>query len=242
MPDEQSISWVMHADIQGFKKLHQDNYIKAYEAVDDLLCDVDEIIYSVPSSDDAMPQCHHLGDGVIISPVTRYDPDFTMERPIAMAIALHRLSLSRGILLKIAFGEGDVGDVKSCYRKFNERMERQVQLTKLGGILTVSPILGDGYIDAHKIACYGHGPVLIMRKGLYYQWAMPETKSIISHDYVSIDWLHSTFKVAEELLVKLGHSSNTEILEEKLIQYIENNGNLTEIWQKSALHLLRGYE
>ena len=95
--------WSIWVDVEGFAAIYQKDEGRAMRGLGDLM----EVLYRVGSSIFSQTPdrlfVHHFGDGfVVVSDFAEDAPD----RPIALAIAMTRHLLLRGMIVKCAISSG----------------------------------------------------------------------------------------------------------------------------------------
>ena len=91
---------------------------------------------------------HQMGDGFAI--VSDFGED-TLERPIAISIALMRHVASTGMFATAAIAEGEFADITGCYpREVADDLDGNT--VKLGeGLMTLSSVMGTVFIRAYSL-------------------------------------------------------------------------------------------
>ena len=193
--------WAINIDLEGFGHL--------YDKENLILLSLGELMEGIfrigtqyyPEPPDRI-FAHQIGDGFII--VSDY-PEDTLERPVAIALALLRHVAYSGRYAKATIAEGDFADIQSCYPPAITEAGRSDKSISLGaGIMTIFPVMGTALIRAISVAkkCPS-GPLLAVaaanKKRLPNDLIIHE---VASHDVIVVDWVHSKNDLAKDIANK----------------------------------------
>jgi len=193
--------WAISIDLEGFGDL--------YDKEDLILLSLGELMEGIfrignqyyPESPDRI-FAHQIGDGFII--VSDF-PEETLDRPVAIALALLRHVAYSGRYAKVTIAEGEFADIQSCYPSSIMEAAGSDKSVSLGaGIMTIFPVMGTALIRAISVAkkCPS-GPLFaisaVNKKRLPDGLIMHE---VPSHDIIIVDWLHSKNDLAKEIAKK----------------------------------------
>jgi len=194
--------WAIYIDLEGFSKLY-DKEAQILLSLGDLM----EGIYQIgclcyPEPPDRL-FAHQTGDGFVI--VSEF-PETTLDRPIAIALALLRHVAMSGRFAKASVAEGEFGDIKSCYPEA-VRDFKDYGTVRLGqGVLTLFPVMGTALIRAVlAIKDCPSGPLLAIRSS--EQERLPAglvTHEVCNSGLTVVDWINSNSEQALDIAQKAG--------------------------------------
>ncbi len=149
--------WCIYIDILGFSELWKGDECQALHSLRELM----RAIYRIGAK--AYPEgperlfAHQMGDGFAI--VSEFGEE-SLERPIAVAIALMRCVADTGTLAAAAIAEGDHADITACYpREVTDSTNSGI--VPLGrGLMTLSKVMGTAFIRAYRLHGDPPGPFL----------------------------------------------------------------------------------
>lgn len=180
---------------------------------------------------------HQMGDGFAV--VSEYG-ETSLERPIAIAIALLRHVATTGIFAAAAIAEGDHSDITGCYpREVTAGSDgRTVRLG--GGLMTLSPVMGTAFVRAYGINNSAPpGPFLTMSK--LHRERSPdhltfrETASRTGEPLLSIDWVHPEWPLLSDIQTNAGIGAPSQ---DELVRKIKDYCSLyTSIGDRWGRHL-----
>ena len=201
MPSNEPHRWCIYIDLLGFshlwKEFWKDDSYRALYPLNELM----RAIYRIGKK--AYPDAgerlfvHHMGDGFAI--VGDFSVGCSLERPIAIAIALMRCVASTNTFAAASIAEGDFADIVGCYpqevRDGRDCPDHDV--VRLGmGLMTLSTVMGTAFIRAYGIHKDGpSGPFLTVAK--CHQLRIPESlpvqtiKDVQGEPLLSIDWIQT---------------------------------------------------
>lgn len=127
--------WCIYIDILGFSKVWECDEYKALNSLGELMRAICQIGKKVYPNEGERLFVHQMGDGFAI--VSDFG-EATLERPIAVAIALMRHVASTGMFATAAIAEGEFSDITGCYpREVTD--DRDGDAVNLGeGLMTLS--------------------------------------------------------------------------------------------------------
>ena len=194
--------WCIYIDILGFSQFWERNECQALHSLRELM----RAIYRIGGK--AYPEAperlfaHQMGDGFAI--VSEFGEE-SLERPIAVAIALMRCVADTGTLAAAAIAEGDHADITGCYPRevMDSSCNGSVPLGR--GLMTLDRVMGTAFVGAHRL--HGDapsGPFLAVsanhRDRIPVGVTVRSTESRKGESLLSIDW------VRVELALSFGYT------------------------------------
>lgn len=229
--------WAISIDLEGFGDL--------YDKENLILLSLGELMEGIfrvgcqcfPESPDRL-FAHQLGDGFVI--VSDF-PEDTLNRPMAIALALLRHVAHSGRFAKATISEGKFADIQSCYPSVVVEAAGSDRRVSLGaGVMTLFPVMGTALIRAFLLAknCPS-GPLLAVASAERHR--LPGGLVIYevpSRDIIVVDWIHSQNEFATEIAKKAGlNNPNISRMSEMLNSYCQKQ-NVTKEWQESVRDFL----
>jgi len=142
--------WCIYIDILGFSELWQSEQIKALGSLRELMQAIYRIGTRVYPREDERLFVHHMGDGFAI--VSDFGEQ-SLERPIAIAIALMRCVATTGTFAAAAIAEGKFADITGCYPTEVIDNLGDDHVVSLGaGLMTLSSVMGTAFIRAYRLS------------------------------------------------------------------------------------------
>jgi len=238
------IKWSLFIDIQGFSELYKSGHGKALSLLSRLAGDLYIIGNEIYSQSPKRLFIYQIGDGFVICPYFG-DPD--LVRPISIAIAIMRSIVFNDGFARASISQGEMFDILSCYPQEIQNNYENGGIALGEGIMTIHPVMGDGLINAYKLAnCSPQGPRLLLDNDLKSQINNESVSILEAFDsHVELDWIHSEVKEANKIFKKIKNLDwdvpCTEILKTKLTDYLNNyKGNLSDEWKKRAEIIMKG--
>ncbi len=225
--------WCIYIDILGFSEFWEDERSKALNSLGCLMSAIHRIGTEVYPNEPERLFVHQMGDGFAI--VSDFG-EASLERPIAIAIALMRCVATTGVFAAAAIAEGDFADISGCYPE-EVRDSSNDEVVKLGdGLMTLSSVMGTAFIRAHHLGkAAPSGPFLTVSKcnrgrvpdGL----PVRETKSKKGIPLLSIDWIRSESPLLTDILknADIKSLSPDEIIR-RIQEYCEQYPHIREKW------------
>lgn len=229
--------WCIYIDIEGFGALYgQEHHIlSSLGLLAEGILRIGQKCF--PDTPDRL-FAHQTGDGFAI--VSEFGAE-TLDRPLAIAIALMRHVAGSYRFAKAAISQGDFADIRGCYPDSIRNAETHDGRLALGrGVMTLFPVMGTALIRADKLAeSSPSGPLLtiasIDRHRIPRGLKIRETAE---SSILSIDWVHSVFSSADSVSRIVGlNSFSAEILERSLATYC-NSQVLKQEWLTGVHDLL----
>lgn len=229
--------WAIYIDLEGFGNL--------YDKENLILLSLGELMEGIfrvgcqcfPESPDRL-FAHQLGDGFVI--VSDF-PEDTLDRPIAIALALLRHVAHSGRFAKATIAEGQFADIQSCYPSVVIKAAGSDRRVSLGaGVMTLFPVMGTALIRAFLVAknCPS-GPLLAVAAA--ERQRLPDglvIHEVPSRDIVVVDWIHSQNELATEIAKKAGlNKPHMSTIAELLSKYCQEQ-NVTKEWKESVRDFL----
>jgi len=225
-------SWALYIDEEGFTQ-HWDDTMNAFlglNALMEAICRIGMNVY--PATVERL-FCHQFGDGFLIT------SDFHEEdlsRSVLIAIAILRHILAVGRVARASLAEGNVSDIAGCYPK-EVRDAPDRSCVYLGaGLLTISPVLGEGLLRTIKLDKKGpRGPLLLAKSKLQSRLNIDISITGIDDETILLNWL----KGEPKGLLNIQKRANLAIQPEadrinKLTKYIKSYNTLNKEWTDSV--------
>lgn len=224
--------WSIYIDLEGFGHL--------YGKEDQALLSLGELMEGIfrvgchcyPETPDRL-FAHQLGDGFVI--VSEF-PETTLDRPIAVAIALLRHVAQSGRFAKAAVSEGQFADIRSCYPASVLAAASGNHVVLGRGVMTIFPVMGTALIRAFSVAkSCPSGPLLAVASA--ERQRLPAglvTHEVPKRDLIVIDWVHSQSDLAAWIVTKAGlKSAGPTTVAELLSAYCQTQ-ELTKQWTENV--------
>jgi hypothetical protein len=227
--------WSIYIDIEGFGARY-DQTMNALVPLNALMKGI-YLIGSKHYADDVNRLfAHQFGDGFVI--VSCYE-EKSLDRAIAISIALMRHILASGGLGKASVSEGGFSDVKACYPKEININERDGCVPIGDGLMTIIPVMGTALINAVKVDKKSpSGSLLTIHSSNMERISREFRTSKIENDLLSIDWLKGEYDLVTEITEKAGLSIQTESERiSSLKKYISDN-ELKPSWVRTTCYEL----
>ena len=232
MQHADSNRWSIYIDVEGFSALYERDSTRAIWALSTLM----GALYRVGAKAfPAVPDrlfIHQFGDGFVI--VSDF-PEATAERPLAVAIAVMRHMIAKGVATKSAISSGDFSDIFGCYPSEVQEAADDHHHVRIGdGIMTIIPVMGSALISPYKLAAKKAGAVLLLDPTKFS--ATPCGLKLASGSLTIVDWIHSDFPMISEICGRAGLAPVTaEAAENCLRGYVHTNRGLSTDWVSSTL-------
>jgi hypothetical protein len=211
--------WAIWIDIEGFGRMWESGD-EGLWALRDLMEGIFLIGQEVYPESPERIFAHQLGDGFVI--VGEFGGP-TLEKPIAIALALLRHLSAGARYARAAVAEGDFADIVQCYPTRVLQARRHPNGYFMGGgLMTVTPVMGTALIRAHQVSkASTKGSLLLIRKE--DEDRIPEgavVRELGPRGYVTVDWIHSEVPLAVQIAARAGlRNPGAHDLERKLLQY-----------------------
>jgi len=233
--------WCIFIDIEGFRLLLGQNEVQALRSLGELMRSIFRIGRGCyPEPPDRL-FAYQFGDGFIIA--SEYHED-TLDRCVAMAVAVMRHVAASGCYARAAIAEGALADIQGCYPEEVMSQSRDGHVVMLdAGIMTVTPVMGTALTHSVGLAQEGKpassGPLLIMGADNCSRLdpSTPQTR-IPETALVSIDWVHMESELLASVQRTAGLASPSAAkLETTLADYCASN-RVTPQWRLNVQRLL----
>lgn len=235
--------WSIYIDIEGFSTgWDKDNHV--LWSLGELMRAIFRIGQNCCPRDYDRLFAHQFGDGFIV--VSDFHEE-SLERCIAIAVALMRHVAASGCFARAAIAEGEFSDIKGCYpdEVLKNADERHHVVWMGAGLMTIIPVMGTALIRAVSVdKAAPKGPLLIAelskseRFGSDAPWQALPKRNLEAKDVVSIDWVHMTSKHLSVLQEEAPLSSpSSSDLEARLRDYC-SRGDVPVEWRANAVQYL----
>lgn len=233
--------WCIYIDILGFSRFWECDRTKAFISLRSLMSVIHRIGTKVYPEEPERLFVHQMGDGFAI--VSDFG-ETSLERPIAIAIALLRHVATTGTFAAAAIAEGDHSDITGCYpREVTDGSDgKRVRLG--AGLMTLLPVMGSAFVRAYGINnAAPPGPFLIVssahRKRSPDHLTFREITSRTGESLASIDWVHAESALLSDIQVKaeIGTPSPDELVRE-IKNYCSLYSSIGDKWGRHLRDLL----
>jgi hypothetical protein len=229
--------WILFIDVEGFTNIYQKNKAKAISLLSGLMGDLYFIGTKVYPDEKERLFVYQFSDGFMVSP----DFNGEIDRPIAIAIALMRLTLLRSGVLRAAISYGEISDILGRYPEEVIKSSKNGYVSLGCGVMTINPLMGDALINVYNLAsAEPKGPLLILDKDHIKRI---KNSSFIIYDidgYTCVNWIESEAGLVNEILKKIGtESPPKETLRRYVERYISSDPDLSEPWKANAANLIK---
>ena len=236
--------WCIYIDILGFSHFWERNECQALHSLRELMGAIYRIGTKVYPEEPERLFVHQMGDGFAI--VSEFEEE-SLERPMAIAIALMRTVAVSGTFAAVAIAEGEHADITGCYSR--EVTDGSCNgIVRLGrGLMTLSKVMGTAFIRAYRFHNAGpSGPFLIVSEN--HRDRVPDclpvlaTRSCKGEPLLSIDWIQSKSALLSEIHegADISTPSPSELVR-KIQDYCNQDASIREKWH-CGLRTLLGIE
>ena len=229
--------WALFIDVEGFSLLYKQNEPQALKRFEQLAEAIHEILEKPPNAFPRMG-AHHMGDGFVIVSDSSEEP---VEQPLALAIALMRHLLAKGIACKAGISAGGFSDIGGCLpRCIQDQMDNTQAIRKEKYRMTFWPVMGTALINAFNLIKKGPSGPLVLLDGRLYTTS---TIKALDHaeSFVIVDWIRSEPPLLAELMRNLGADTQApEELARRLNNYVSQAAGISAEWKANALRLAQG--
>lgn len=236
-------AWGAYIDLEGFSSLLQEQAVRALLPLKELMRAVFRIGRRCYPNDSERLFAYQFGDGFIVSSEF---PEASLDRPVAISIAVLRHVASFGGYARAAIAEGDMADIQGCYPDEVMSQCSEGHRVMLGdGIMTITTVMGTALTEAVHLSGRGKpdssGPLLLIRTedDPRVDPAIPRA-TIPDTNLSAVDWVHAKSELIESIQTRseLCQPSAAE-LEAGLADYCREN-SLSKIWManvRAFLHI-----
>ena len=234
--------WCIYIDILGFSKVWECNEYKALNSLRELMRAIYRIGKKVYPNEVERLFVHQMGDGFAI--VSDFG-EATLERPIAVSIALMRHVASAGMFANAAIAEGEFSDIARCYpSEVTDDLDGEA--VNLGeGLMTLSSVMGTAFIRAHNLHERApSGPFLVVPKD-YNRIRIADlpVKTIYKNNQdtqlLSIDWIRDRRQTLSDIQAQACLvSPESNDLVQKIIEYCTYYPVIGKKWSQHLHDLL----
>ena len=231
--------WCIYIDILGFSQFWECDECQALHSLRELMRTIYRIGVKAYPEEPQRLFAHQMGDGFAI--VGEFGEE-SLERPIAIAIALMRCVAATGTLAVSAIAEGDHADITGCYpREVTDSSESGI--VRLGmGFMTLSKVMGTAFIRAYRL--HGDapsGPFLAVsanhRDRIPDGLTVRSTESRKGTSLLSIDWVRAELALLSDIQHRAGIDTPSPC---ELVQRIQGYCNQYECIRDKWSCCLRG--
>lgn len=226
--------WCIYIDILGFSQVWESDQNKALGSLRELMRAIYRIGNSVYPEPPERLFAHHMGDGIAI--VSDFG-ESSLERPIAIAVALMRSVAATGMFAAASIAEGEHADVTGCYPAEIQNDWNQFGAVHLGeGLMTISTVMGTAFIRAYRVNSDSpSGPLLTIsdmhRNRIPSEILVERTKDRKGREILSIDWIRVDTKSLQRIQKASGLSIPTpSALMRAINKYCLDNKSIGQKW------------
>jgi hypothetical protein len=224
--------WSIYIDVEGFGSIYELNKDRALRALADLMEALFRIGSRVFCQAPERLFVHQFGDGfVIVSEFSEQTPD----RALALAIAVMRHLLTKGVATKAAISGGDFADVFGTYPDEVQAATNSNRVAIGEGVMTINSVMGSALVSPHKLASMRSGAVLLLDSARFAR--IPSGAKIVARGGPTvIDWIHSDIPLVSDICSGAGLSNVAPTAAEALLRnYLNANRSLSKNWIESTL-------
>ena len=228
--------WCIYIDILGFSKVWECDECKALKSLRELMRAIYRIGKKVYPNEAERLFVQQTGDGFAI--VSDFGED-TLERPIAIAIALMRHVASTGMFATAAIAEGEFSDITGCYPS-EVTDDLDGNRVKLGeGLMTLSSVMGTAFIRAYNLHKRApSGPFLVVPKDYNRIRVADLPVNAINENsqgtqLLSIDWIRAGMQTLNDIQARacLVSPESNELVQ-KIIEYCTYYPDIGKKWSR----------
>lgn len=229
--------WSIYIDLEGFSALWQQE--------DQILWSLGELMRAVfrvgkncfPNAPDRL-FAHQFGDGFLI--VSDFH-ESSLERCVAIAVALMRHVASTGRLARASIAEGELSDIQGCYPKeVLACLEGDHTVSLEMGLMTIGPVMGTALIRAVNVDKRGpRGPLLLAESSKRDRIGAAAIYRSVENNLISIDWVHLDSSLVREIQSRGQLTAPSPVeLEQMIGRYLRDQQALSDEWRASVKDLL----
>ena len=233
--------WCIYVDVLGFSVLWEPDEREALLPLREIMIAIHGIGSKVYPTDGERLLVHQIGDGFVI--VSEFG-ESTLERPLAIAVALLRSVSTVGKLASAAIEEGDFGDMQGCYPNeiLNGCENGSVRLGE--GLMTLFPVMGSAFIRAYRLHNLApSGPFLSIpqdaggRVPAGFSLRKPPDEN--SAGLTTVDWIRAKSPLLRRMQEEAGLANpGTDELQRRLRDYCVRYPPLRRKWGYMLQELL----
>ena len=227
--------WCIYIDILGFSHFWGDKGDwEAFYPLRELMSALFRIGTKVYPNEGDRLFVHQMGDGFAI--VSDFG-EYSLERPISIAIALMRQVVATGKFAAATIAEGDFADIQGCYPR--EVTDYSCNgLVRLGrGLMTLSTVMGTAFIRAYGLHNKApSGPFLTVSD--YCRNRVPNSLTVRTSEgsrsakLLSVDWVRAEMPLLSEIQAQAGLEAPTsDELVQKIRVYCMQYPHIREKWK-----------
>ncbi len=242
MSDIKSQRWCIYIDILGFSKFWECDKRKALVPLGELMGAIYRIGTKVYPNEGDRLFVHQMGDGFAI--VSHFGEP-SLERPIAIAIALMRHMATKRTFAAAAIAEGDHADITGCYPQEVRDCLNNGRTVRLGrGLMTLSSVMGTAFIRAYRLTIDApSGPFLTLSERNHDRvpadlsvWV---TESRKGAKLLSIDWIRAGPSLLSDMQAQAGLATpGSDKLVKDMKDYCTQYPDIKEKWGPLLCDLL----
>jgi hypothetical protein len=225
--------WSIYIDIEGFGARY-DQTMDALVPLNALMEGIYLIGTKKYTDDVSRLFAHQFGDGFVI--VSCFE-EKSLDRAIAISIALMRHILAAGGLAKASVSEGGFSDIKGCYPREITDGEKNGSISIGAGLMTIIPVMGSALINAVGVDKRSPSGSLLTIDSVNRVRISPDFRTNeIENGLYSINWLKGEHGLVQEISEISGLSIQAEA--ERIValkQYIINN-KLKPNWVRTTCY------
>ena len=233
--------WCIFIDVLGFSVLWESDEVKALLPLREMMGAIHCIGTKVYPAEGERLFVHQIGDGFLI--VSEFG-ESTLERPLAIAVALLRSVAAAGGFASASIAEGDFGDIQGCYPKAVMDGSENGSVRLGDGLMKLFPVMGSAFIRAyrlHELAL--SGPFLSISQDATDRvpTGFPLRKPLdeASAGLVTVDWVRAESPLLSTMQEDAGIASpGTDELRRRMRDYCLHYPPLGEKWGPMLKELL----
>lgn len=213
--------WGIYIDIEGFGKRY-DQTMNALIPLNALMEGIFQIGTEKYNDDVSRLFAHQFGDGFII--VSCFE-EKSLDRPVAITIALMRHVLASGGVAKASIAEGGFSGIRGCYPRKITDLEKDGRIFIGSGLMTIIPVMGTALINAVGLDKLSPSGSLLTIDRDNKDRVSPDFQTReIENGLLSINWLKGDSKLVSDICKIAGLKNPTECERiEQLVTYVKNN-------------------
>ncbi len=233
--------WCIWIDLEGFAARYPREAAAALRALRRLMLAVFRIGSRVYSRDGERLFAHQLGDGLAIISNSHEE---SLDRCLAIAVALMRDVSSTGFFARAGVAEGDFMDF-GVPNEVRVQGGRDSLAPRMGdGLLTTTPVMGLALVSAVKMQeARAKGPLLLCDASLAPRVpaTFPSWRPGLCSSAIAIDWV----RASSPLIASIAEgadliSPGPDQIAARLRDYCAASRGLSRRWKASAMRLAAG--
>lgn len=231
--------WSFYIDVEGFRSFLADDKMRAVRSLGELMRAIFRVGRNCYPDEIDRICAHQFGDGFI---VIGDHHEQSLDRCVAIAVAVMRHVAASGAYTKTAIAEGDLADVQGWYpdEVLACRETEGHRISMHMGLMTITSVMGTALTRTVRLGEAEKGPLLLVPTEMSdrIDESIPRRPLPKRPEVTSVDWVHMESPLLEFIQATAGLDSEPpRVLEENLTRYCGEN-SVGDRWRSSVRELL----